>query len=121
MFRENGRLCVNTLSLAHVSMAECCAGLHGTPPEERFASHLWKPTGPYGCPRLADALSVCEGRLHSVAEAGCHSVFFVEVDDIVLSQDLTIQPLIWHRRDFVTINSKTKQPGDQVDCPPGGD
>ena len=48
----------------------------------------------HGTPVLNDALAYFECRLHTVQDAGDHTIFIAEVEDVVLREG---QPLLFHR------------------------
>jgi len=94
-FEENGVLCVNVLAGRHRALSGRFAGkLQG---DERFAEGGWTRLIT-GAPVLDDAAAALDCRIARVVEAGTHSVFFCEVQDIAL--DPTVEGLIYFNRDY---------------------
>ncbi len=85
LFRKNGRLCVNVLSDEQEQLALHFSGATKVAMEERFAWDLWEPDQPQ--PMLRDALVKLQGRIKEFKEVGSHSVMFVELDDIRVSEE----------------------------------
>jgi flavin reductase (NADH) len=82
---RNGVACVNILRCEHEQLACHFAGFTEVPREARFASGDWQ-AGELGLPRLASALASLEGRIADIQTVGSHSVLFIEVDAIHLSE-----------------------------------
>jgi flavin reductase len=82
-FKENGVLCVNTLTAAQQELSPLFAGIPDPDleMEERFAAAAWG-TLVTGAPVLEDAVVSFDCRIAQIAEVGTHSVFFCEVEAI---------------------------------------
>lgn len=97
--KENGRVCVNTLAVEHIDVAEACANLKGRSGNEELKSANWVRGHGFNCPVLRSAIFSCEGRIHSVSEVATHTVFFIEIQTVRAGPSQA-DPLIWHRRGF---------------------
>lgn len=103
--KENGRVCVNTLAVEHIDVAEACANLKGKSGNKELKSSKWLREDGFSCPFLSSAISSCEGRIHSVSEIATHTVFFIEVQ-IIRTGPVQADPLIWHRRGFSSATNR---------------
>ena len=55
---------------------------------------------PHGTPVLNGALAYLECRLHSAQDAGDHTIFIAEVEEVVVRAG---DPLLYHRGEYRTI------------------
>lgn len=85
VFKANGRLCVNICSAQQQELSCHFAGMTGMPMEQRFALDGWEQ-GILQQPLLSAALASLEGRVTDVSEVGTHSVFYVELDNILVRE-----------------------------------
>lgn len=83
-FRENGRLCVNTLGPRHEDLAMLFGGK--TPTEERFAAADWS-VGVTGAPMLVDALVAFDCDVVDTKVVGSHSILLGVIRQISMSED----------------------------------
>lgn len=81
-FRENGRLCVNTLGPRHERLAMLFGGK--TPTEERFAAADWE-VGVTGAPILKEALVAFDCEVTETTVAGTHSILLCTIRHIAIS------------------------------------
>jgi flavin reductase len=79
--KENGILCVNTLTAAQAHLSPIFAGMTEHDVPGRFATANWT-TLATGAPVLEAAVVSFDCRIVQVTEVGTHSVFFCEVDAI---------------------------------------
>jgi flavin reductase len=79
--KENGVLCVNTLSPAQAHLSPIFAGMTEHDLPARFAMATWTKLVT-GAPVLEQAVVSFDCRIVQVTEVGTHSVFFCEVDAI---------------------------------------
>jgi flavin reductase len=79
--KENGVLCVNTLSPAQAHLSPIFAGMTEHDLPTRFAMASWTKLVT-GAPVLEQAVVSFDCRIVQVTEVGTHSVFFCEVDAI---------------------------------------
>jgi flavin reductase len=100
-FKENGVLCVNTVSSSQTEISSVFAGATRCSPEQRFESGDWKKLAT-GAPVLQGALVSFDGRITDIVEKGTHTVFFVEVEAVSHSDTAG---LIYFRRNFYTIGA----------------
>jgi flavin reductase (NADH) len=85
VFKQNGRLCVNVLSDEQEQLAMHFSGATKVAMEERFCWDIWESDTPQ--PILREALVKLQGRIKEFKEVGSHSVMFVELDDIRVSEE----------------------------------
>lgn len=100
VFKENGQLCINVLSGEHEQQALHFSGATRMPMEERFKLDGWQQ-GAASQPVLSDALVRLQGRIKDAKGVGSHSVFFVELDNIEVSEER--DSLIYFNRLFHTV------------------
>src|ERR1700686_3887980 len=79
--KENGVLCVNTLSPAQAHLSPIFAGMTEHDLPTRFAMASWTKLVT-GAPVLEQAVVSFDCRIVQVTEVGTHSLFFCEVDAI---------------------------------------
>jgi flavin reductase len=81
VLKENGVLCVNTLSPAQAHLSPIFAGMTEHDLPARFAMASWTKLVT-GAPVLEQAVVSFDCRIVQVTEVGTHSVFFCEIDAI---------------------------------------
>src|SRR5450830_239453 len=86
IFKQNGHLCVNVLSDEQEQLAMHFSGATKVAMEERFSWDIWEQ-GPLQQPVLRGALVKLQGRIKEFKEVGSHSVMFVELSDIQVSEE----------------------------------
>lgn len=97
VFKANGKLCINICSAQQQEMSCHFAGMTGVAMAERFQLEGWE-SGVQGQPMLREALASLEGRIVEVTEVGSHSVFYVEMDDIIVREPQ--DALLYYSRGF---------------------
>ena len=80
-FKDNGVLCVNTLTAAQQELSPVFGGQTDVDVDGRFAGATWGALAT-GSPVLHGAAAAFDCRIVQVTEVGTHSVFFCEVDAI---------------------------------------
>jgi flavin reductase len=95
LFVQNGTLCVNVLGGQHRDLSGRFASAGA---RERFDETGWT-THATGAPVLADAVAAFDCRIKARETVGTHSVFFCEVQEIVLAEG-EASGLIWFNRNF---------------------
>lgn len=105
LFKENGVLCVNTLSSSQTDISAVFAGATRCSPEDRFGTGDWT-TLATGAPVLNGALISFDGRVTDVVEKGTHTVFFVEIDAVRHSDSAG---LVYFRRSFHPIGMEQEE------------
>lgn len=98
ILRTNGHLCVNVLAANQQDVAEHFAGITKLTAQERFAQHVWNG-GPSGQPQIEGALAHLHGRILDTHDMGSHTVFYVAVEHINVSNS-TEAGLLYFRRHF---------------------
>jgi flavin reductase len=101
LFRENGVMCVNTVSSSQTEISSVFAGATRCSPEQRFESGDWTKLVT-GAPVLQGALVSFDGRITDIVEKGTHTMFFVEVEAVRHSDTAG---LIYFRRNFYSIST----------------
>ena len=86
VFKENGHLCVNVLTDEQEQMAMHFSGATKIPMAERFAWDVWEETV-FKQPALKGALVKLQGRIKECKTVGSHSVMFVELDIVDVSEE----------------------------------
>jgi flavin reductase (NADH) len=91
IFKENGQLCVNVLSDEQEQLAMHFSGATKVAMHERFSWDIWEAQAAgqeqLQQPMLCDALVRLQGRIKEFKEVGSHSVMFVELNDIRVSEE----------------------------------
>jgi flavin reductase (NADH) len=89
IFKENGQLCVNVLSDEQEQLAMHFSGATKVAMQERFSWNIWEieAAEQEQQPMLCDALVRLQGRIKEFKEVGSHSVMFVELNDIRVSEE----------------------------------
>lgn len=100
VFKANGKLCINVLSGDHEQQAMHFSGATKMPMEERFNLDGWQHDAA-SQPVLSDALVRLQGEIKDAKAVGSHSVFFVELDKIDVSEER--DSLIYFNRLFHTV------------------
>jgi flavin reductase (NADH) len=100
VFKENGQLCINVLSGEHEQQAMHFSGATKMPMAERFTLDGWGQ-GASSQPVLSDALVTLQGHIKDFKAVGSHSVFFVELNNIEVSEEC--DSLIYFNRLFHTV------------------
>jgi flavin reductase (NADH) len=86
IFKQNAYLCVNVLGGQHEQLALHFSGATKMPMEERFKLDAWA-SGVAGLPVLASALVQLQGAIRDFKEVGSHTVMFVELDRVDVSEE----------------------------------
>jgi flavin reductase (NADH) len=86
VFKQNGHLCVNVLSGEHEALALHFSGATKVVMEQRFTFDTWR-AGVAHQPVLDNALVKLQGHIKDCKEVGSHSVMFVELDEIEVSEE----------------------------------
>jgi flavin reductase (NADH) len=97
VFETNGVLCVNVLGGEHIELAKHFSGATGVPMNERFDWPIWE-AGYAALPVLRDAIVTCEGKIIDCKEVGSHSVLFVELSGLKVSDHP--EALVYFGRQF---------------------
>lgn len=105
VFRKNGHLCVNVLNGDHEKLAMHFSGATKIPMDERFTFDTWR-TG--DLPVLDSALVKLQGRIKDCKEVGSHTVMFVELDNIEVSEEC--DSLIYFNRLFHKVGRSAAEP-----------
>jgi len=100
VFTQNGHLCINVLSGEHQELAMHFSGATKLPMEERFGLDAWR-RGVASQPVLDGALVKLQGRIQDAKAVGSHSVLFIELDEIEVSEER--DSLIYFNRLFHTV------------------
>lgn len=100
VFKQNGHLCINVLSGEHEQLAMHFSGATKVPMAERFETDEWA-AGIASQPVLNGALVKLQGHIQDAKEVGSHSVLFVELDSIGVSEER--DSLIYFNRLFHTV------------------
>ena len=79
--RQNGVVCVNTLTPAQEALSPLFAGMTDIPDEMRFEGWTWD-TMVTGAPALDGAVAVFDCRIVQVVEVGTHDVFICSVEAV---------------------------------------
>lgn len=102
LIRENGRLCVNICAAEQEEISCHFAGMTELEMAERFQLDIWDE-GVLEQPLLRGALASLEGRVTDIAEVGSHSVFYAEIDNIVVREGQ--DALLYFSRGFRTLSA----------------
>lgn len=100
VFKQNGKLCINVLGGEHEQQAMHFSGATKMPMAERFNLDGWERDAS-SQPVLSDALVKLQGQIKDSKTVGSHSVFFVELDSIDVSEEQ--DSLIYFNRLFHTV------------------
>ena len=99
----NGRVCVNVLGAEHEPLALHFAGATRTPTAERFEGGPWDLVT-HGVPVLRGAPASVVGRIAAERTLGSHSVLFVEVEDVITSDEASA--LVYFQRRFHNLDAR---------------
>jgi flavin reductase (NADH) len=100
VFKQNGHLCINVLSDEQEQLALHFSGATKVAMEDRFSWDIWEE-GADAQPVLRDALVKLQGKIKDCKEVGSHSVMFVELSAIDVSEEK--DSLIYFNRLFHTV------------------
>ncbi|WCE32053.1 4-hydroxyphenylacetate 3-monooxygenase, reductase component [Vibrio sp. SCSIO 43137] len=100
LIKANGNVCINVCAAEHQQLSLDFAGMTDLTMEERFANPIWNKNDK-GVPVLTGCLASLEGKVANISEVGTHSVFFVEIDNIVVNKDK--DALVYFAREFKTV------------------
>lgn len=91
---RTGRFCLNLMSDDHGGLLECFS--RSDMRDRRFAAEHWVE-GMGGLPTLRGALSVHVCTVVAAHDFGTHTVFFGQVDDVILPATMaqSFAPIIW--------------------------
>lgn len=104
LIKSNKQVCINVCAAEHQQLSLDFAGMTDMTMEERFANPVWQKNL-HGVPVLSGCLASLEGRVADISEVGTHSVFFVEVDNIVVNKDK--DALVYFAREFKKVACAT--------------
>jgi flavin reductase (DIM6/NTAB) family NADH-FMN oxidoreductase RutF len=96
LIRQSGAFCVNYLGHQHRELAQMFARQLDDA-EEKFRLGAWGESL-HGHPRLLDALSSIECKVHRRVDEGTHSVFIGKVLSVASSD--TVEPLVYAQSGF---------------------
>ena len=97
VFRGNGRICVNVLGADHQELALQFAGASDLSMQDRLSVADWDNESE-GVPVLGNAVASIIGRITSQYQQGSHTVMFVEVDKVNISEERG--GLVYFQRQF---------------------
>ena len=98
ILQSNRHLCINVLAAHQQDAAEHFAGMTALTPAERFEQHIWHRGGT-GQLQIEGALAHLHGHITAEHSIGTHSVFYVQLDEI-LAPHTQQPPLVYYRRQF---------------------
>lgn len=98
ILQSNRHLCINVLAAHQQEAAEHFAGMTALTPAERFEQHIWHRGGT-GQLQIEGALAHLHGHITAEHAVGTHSVFYVQLDEI-LAPHTQQPPLVYYRRQF---------------------
>ena len=99
---ETGWFSVNILSGSQESVAGTFAGRTGLSSTERFSDGDWSQHVT-GTPTLDGAAAVCVCHVSNSLRQASHVVVIGRVLDVILSEEATPSPLMYHQRRFTTV------------------
>jgi flavin reductase (NADH) len=100
VIKENGKACINVCNFDQEEICRDFAGMTALSMEQRFAKDCWDQ-GTLDTPILKGAIASLEGRIIDCKEVATHSVFFLELDHVILNEDQSA--LIYYARDFKSL------------------
>lgn len=100
IIKSNQHLCINVCAAEQQQMSLDFAGMTEMTMEERFANPAWSKNEA-GVPVLSGCLTSLEGHVADVSEVGTHTVFMVEIDNIVVNKGK--DALVYFAREFKTV------------------
>ncbi|MBN8909046.1 MAG: flavin reductase, partial [Rhodospirillales bacterium] len=95
--KQNGVLCVNTLTPAQEGLSPVFAGMTEHTMDQRFDGYVWH-TLATGAPVLDEAVVVFDCRITQIVEVGTHDVFFCSVEAVRTGQ--AHEGLIYYGRGY---------------------
>jgi flavin reductase len=98
--RQNGVLCVNTLTPAQEGLSPVFAGMTQHKMNERFDGYAWH-TLETGAPVLDQAVVVFDCRINQVVEVGTHDIFICSVEAVRTGS--AHEGLIYYGRGYHTV------------------
>jgi flavin reductase len=98
--RENGVLCVNTLTGAHEALSPVFAGMTDHTMAARFEGATWHKLVT-GAPALDGAVAAFDCRITQIVQIGTHDVFFCSVEAAETGQ--VHEGLIYYARGYYRI------------------
>jgi|APCry1669188879_1035177.scaffolds.fasta_scaffold03357_5 flavin reductase (NADH)/flavin reductase len=102
MLRTTGWFSVNLLAAGQESIAVDFSGRTGLSGEERFGPQ-WTAHHS-GTPVLTGGVATCVCRIVNSMQHATHTVIIGEVHDVVMSDEKPPRPLLYHDRQFTTLN-----------------
>lgn len=104
VFTGSEHVCVNVLGAEHDALALCFAGSTGVPMTDRFRAGDWDLDVP--APVLHKSLISLLGRISGRAVQGSHTVFFIEIDNVLARTDKT-GGLVYFQRRFHPVPTRS--------------
>ncbi|MDH6261783.1 flavin reductase [Bradyrhizobium sp. BR13661] len=98
--KQNGTLCVNTLSSDQKDLSAVFAGMTEARSDDRFSKAAWN-TLKTGAPVLERALASFDCEIKNVIEAGTHSIFLCEVLEVAVESQA--KGLVYFQRNYHTL------------------
>ncbi len=100
IIKRNKNLCINVCAAEQQKMSLDFAGMTELTMEERFADPAWS-LNEAKVPVLSGCLTSLEGHVSENLEMGTHTVFFVEIDNIIVNKGK--DALVYFAREFKTV------------------
>ncbi len=97
LIKENKNVCINVCAAEHQQLSLDFAGMTDMTMEERFSNPVWSKNSK-GVPVLSGCLASLEGHVANISEVGTHSIFFIEIDNIIVNKDK--DALVYFAREF---------------------
>ncbi|KAE9527666.1 flavin reductase [Testudinibacter aquarius] len=94
--RQNRKVAINILNASQQELALHFAAMGDSSMQERLAWEVWQHSE-HGAPILKQALAILEGEIVEENQIGTHSVFFVRIERIKVTQG---DALIYFNRTF---------------------
>lgn len=107
VLRTNGRLCVNVLAADQLDVARHFAGMTQLTAHERFLQNNWENHTHTSQPQLEGALAHIHGHITASHDIGSHSVFYVAIDYINVSDHTDDSALLYFQRQFGSTTLKS--------------
>lgn len=102
---RTGWFSVNLLSRDQESVAADFAGRGGLSGEDRFRDEQWEQH-PTGAPVLKEVSASCVCHVANSLQQGTHLVVVGAVHDVLLPSGEPLTPLMYHLRQFTTVNAR---------------
>lgn len=96
---ENGKFCLNLLSLGQEEISDIFAGRRGHSSREKFEHVDWHE-GSFGMPRINNVMCALECQIVEKLDVASHSILVGEVHSILEGVG---QPLIYHARRYARL------------------